>query len=103
MRTKQEHIDNIMDYFDFRKVADTMQFLNWKWFHSDTGIPEEPELRQATRKNLETVYDYGIQQGRKYTMTTGGFVYSYDPAYSELTLTFELANWSSHEGFGSTF
>ena len=103
IRSKQEHIDNIMDYFDFRKVADTMQFLNWKWAYSDTGIPEEPELRKTARNTLSTVYDYGSQQGRKYTMATGGFVYSYDPAHSELTLTFELTGWSSHEGFGSPF
>lgn len=102
MPTKQEHIDNIMDYFDFRRVAEVMQHLDWKWVNCG-GVPEEPDLRVKSREYLSKVYDYGTQQGRKYTLATGGFVYSYDPAHSELTLTFELAGWSSHEGFGSPF
>jgi hypothetical protein len=102
-KTRQEHIDNIMDYFDFSRVANVMQHLNWRWYHSDTGIPEEPELRQTVRKHLSTVYDYGSQQGKKYTMATGGFVYTYDPQHSEMTLTFELAGWVSHPESGSPF
>lgn len=98
MKSKQDHIDNIMDNFDFSRVASTMKYLNWQWVYSDTGVPEEPELRQTARRYLNQVHDYATAQGRKYTMATGGFVYSYDPQYSEMTLTFELTGWSSQLG-----
>ena len=103
MLTKQDHIDNVMDNFDFGKVASVMKHLNWRWAYCDTGVPEEPALRQTARNNLSTVYDYGSQQGRKYTMATGGFVYSYNPSHSELSLTFELTGWCSSDAYGSPF
>jgi hypothetical protein len=96
--TKQEHIDNIMDNFDFNKVAKVMKFLNWQWAMSPTGVPEEPEIRECCRKYLSSTYDHAVQQGRKYTMATGGFVYRYDPHYSELSLVFEVTGWSTNNG-----
>lgn len=98
--TKQEHIDAIMDWFDFGKVAKTMELLNWEWAFSVTGVPEEPELRETTRKYLSQVYDQATGQGRKYTMATGGFVYSYDPHYSEMQLTFEVTGWNTANNQG---
>lgn len=95
MKSKQDHIDEIMDNFDFGKVAKVMQFLNWQWAYSDTGVPEEPELRETARRYLHQAYDYSTAQGRKYTMSTGGFTHSYDPQYSEMLLTFELTGWMS--------
>lgn len=103
MKTKQEHIDYIMDNFNFSRVASVMSYLNWRWAHSDTGVPQEPELRRSARRYLDQVYDYGSAQSRKYTMATGGFVYTYDPQHSEMTLVFELTGWSSHPETGSPF
>lgn len=103
MFSKQDHIDNIMDNFDFSKVASAMEHLKWQWAYSETGVPEEPELRKTARRYLSQVYDYATAQGRKYTMATGGFVYGYDPQYSEMSLTFELAGWNSSLIDGSPF
>ena len=103
MLTKQDHIDNIMDNFGFSRVASAMQHLNWQWAYSDTGVPEEPELRKTVRNYLGQAYDYATAQGRKYTVATGGFVYGYDPQYGEMSLTFELAGWNSSLIDGSPF
>lgn len=99
----QKDIDNIMDWFDFNKVQKAMQALDWQWATSEYGVPEEPELRETARKYLQKTIDYAVAQGRKHTMATGGFVYTYDPEYSELTLTFEVTSWTATENDSEGF
>jgi hypothetical protein len=95
--SKQELIDDIMDNFDFHKVAAVMDFLDWKWGLVDGfRVPIEPEIRGKVRGQLNKVYDYGQGQGRKYTMGTGGFSYSYDPQHNDLSLVFEIASWDAY-------
>lgn len=95
-KNKQEQIDDIMDNFDFNRVARVMDFLDWKWSLKEYRVPVEPEIRKQVRQHLSKAYDRGQGQGRKYTLCTGGFACSYDPQYSELSLTFELDGWSSY-------
>lgn len=98
--TKQEMIDEIMDNFDFGKVAKVMDFLDWKWamvgMTSQYCVPEEPEIRKEARGRLSKVYDHAVGQGRKYETATGGFWYSYDPQHSILNLDFKLATWDAY-------
>jgi hypothetical protein len=93
---KQHQIDEIMDNFDFSKVAKVMDSLDWKWSLVEYRVPEESEIRKNVRKYLSKAFDYGEGQGRKYEVKTGGFVYTYDPQHSELRLSFELDSWSSY-------
>lgn len=95
-KSKQEQIDEIMDNFDFNRVARVMDFLGWKWYMKEYRVPEESEIRKEARKYLSKTYDYGEGQGRKYSTVTGGFVYTYDPHYTELQLSFELGAWYSY-------
>lgn len=94
---EQELIDEIMDWFDFGKVAKVMETLEWKWASLDTGVavPVEPEIREIVRKNLTNVVTYGKGQGRRHVMSTGGFTYTYDPQDSELTLDFNICSHSA--------
>jgi hypothetical protein len=54
--TKKEvlnnQVDEIMDSFDFRKVADVMQHLNWTWHDSKTP-PDEYEIRKNARELMK--------------------------------------------------
>ena len=95
-KTKDQHINESMDWFDFRKVSDVMNFLEWKWYdgHGYT-VPLEGELREKTRKELSKVYDYAVGQGRKCEVQTGGFSYSYDPQSGEMVVLFILVNYHS--------
>ena len=95
-KTKDQQINEIMDNFDFNKVAKVMDFLDWKWYLKEYRVPAEPEIRKKVRQHLTKAFEYGQGQGRKYTLCTGGFVCSYDPEYSELSLTFELDGWVSY-------
>ena len=40
LKSKQEMIDDIMDNFDFGRVAKCMEALNWKWISVPEGIPD---------------------------------------------------------------
>lgn len=95
-KSKQEQIDEIMDNFDFNKVAKVMDFLDWKWYKGGSRVPEESEIRKESRMNLSKAFDYAQGQGRKYIMCSGGFVHSYDPQHTELQLSFEIDNWVSY-------
>lgn len=80
---QQELIDEIMDCFDFKRVAEVMRKLNWSWA-SCTGTPEDFEIRRIARGLLKKalVYDY---------CATGGLCASYNDG--ELRLAFEVTNW----------
>jgi hypothetical protein len=96
IKTKQELIDEVMDNFDFSRVAKVMEALDWTWF--GYGVPAEPDIRSAVRKHLSTVYGTAKIQGRKYGMATGGFSYEYDPQNSELSLAFNVTSYSTAYG-----
>jgi hypothetical protein len=69
--TKKEvlnnQVDEIMDSFDFRRVASVMEHLNWTW--KDSKIPpDEYEIRKEARSIMRVA----IQQGE--SVSTGGFI-----------------------------
>ena len=100
MKTKQEHIDEIMDQFNFGKVAEAMLALDWRWIDADFGVPEEGELRKHARRLLSNVYDYALKEDDgddDFTMATGGFEASYYPKLNKLGLKFVVESWDTGE------
>lgn len=93
MKGKNEMIDNIMDNFDFGRVAKTMKALEWKW-HDVKVIPEEYDIRKAARKLLKSVPDTFIKDNY-YTGSGGLYVQAwYENADLVLMeLTFVVAEW----------
>jgi hypothetical protein len=68
--TKKEvlnnQVDEIMDSFDFCKVASVMKHLNWTWNDSKTP-PDEYEIR----KNAREIMRKSIKSGEE--VCTGGW------------------------------
>jgi len=96
MKIKQEHIDEVMDEFDFGKVAKAMKSLNWVWATVDFTVPEEGTLRQQARKLLGLAYDGAIEFNvSPYTTGTGGFEATYSKEYDNLGLKFIVASWET--------
>lgn len=94
MKSKNEMIDDIMDNFDFNKVAKCMKALNWKWIAVPEGIPEESDIRKAARKLLQGVPETFLKDER-YSGTGGLYVRSWYES-TELVLiemTFVVAEW----------
>ena len=48
----ETQLDEIMDTFDFRKVADYMAKTNWKWHDA---VPDEYEIRRRVRERIRNL------------------------------------------------
>ena len=79
-------VNDILDEFDFERVRDTMQALNWSW-HS-IGIPTIGDLRRQTRKLLISLAD-----SPNGLVATGGFEASRVDGYPKLQ--FIVADWDT--------
>ena len=95
MKSKSELIDNIMDNFDFSRVAKTLLCLNWKWCMSvDNEVPHEYDIRKAARKLMNNIPDTCIKD--RYCTGTGGLQVNAWYENTELVLmelTFVVAEW----------
>lgn len=87
--TTDEQIDEIMDWFDFAKVAKTMQALDWVWYESGGDIPEEGEIRKHARSLMKQA----VKKEYKY-FGSGGFVVEYDKDAPLIVLKFVVSEWS---------
>lgn len=91
-------LEELMDWFNFKKVADVMEFLKWKWAPEEGDksfiIPTEPEIRKKVRDNFRSYYkNYLEQKDKEYSCSTGGFYYNI--LGDEIILKFVLESWNS--------
>jgi len=86
-----KQIDEIMDHFDFRKVADVMEHLGWEWFQADGRyeVPTESEIRARARELLQDV----LRRLPSNVSTCGFRARSYEDG--DLTLEFVLEEWTT--------
>lgn len=80
--TKQEIIDNCMDYLDFEKIHKVMKFLNWTWTPT-YQVPEIYEIRRFLRNLLNEFIDKNLPQ-----IQCGGFRIRKDR--DSIIITFEI-------------
>ena len=65
-------IKSILNHFDFNKVKNIMDILNWKWALSKNGVPDMDEIiGLATRLLIDACVE-------KTNISTGGFRAVYD-------------------------
>jgi len=89
MKIKQEQIDEIMDHFDFARVAKVMEHLGWEWsVPFGLAVPDEAEIRGRARHMLTHIKDAA-------SVSTGGLRVRQDDGY--LSLVFELAGWDTYD------
>jgi len=67
--TLEEHIEVVMDNFDFHKVRQVMEVLDWQW-HDCAGVPEIPDMRKRVRSMMKSIY---ACRDNERTERTGGF------------------------------
>ena len=97
--TKQELIDEVMDNFDFNKVAKAMKALGWVWATTQFDVPTESDIRKQARDILNNVYDSSIRTGEDCTRGTGGFEATYMLDYKMLSLKFIVSSWEAGGDF----
>lgn len=93
----QTELDKIMDNFNFHKVQEVMDAIDWKW-HSVNGVPTLTDLRKQARQLLTNAYEMGRGSGKEFTVSTGGFSATFDPRESYLGLSFIVSDWNNHYG-----
>lgn len=82
--TDEDRINQIMDWFDFRKVYNAMMALEWTW---GGEYPCEAELREQARKLLNQL----VKDKQCATIGTGGFEAYRDN--EQLGLRFIVCDW----------
>lgn len=65
--TQRAKIQDIMEDFDFQKVHDVMEKLDWKWAMSKNGVPTIDEMKAEAKRLL---IDACIERT---CVSTGGF------------------------------
>lgn len=92
----QNHIDDIMDWFDFDRVHKVMVALDWKWVNAEEGVPNQAELRQQVRRLMKDCYHkahYGSDV--IYGLGTGGFEVEYNKEGDYFEVRFIATRWES--------
>jgi len=98
----QDQIDHIMDHFDWERVLETMQALNWTWGREKT--PGVPDMKQSARCYLRIVAndaearlagttekDNPFWPYITFVTGSGGFMARWEGGI--LSLSFEVTEW----------
>lgn len=91
MKTKKK-IKKILKNFDFDRVHDVMEHLNWGWKDTDGKVPSIDQLKELAKKLLNEV----SEKDEFYNISTGGFrAFKYENG--SLELEFVLTDWMVEE------
>ncbi len=96
-KTLQQHIDEVMDYFDFDRVHKVMKHLKWTWCDS-LDSPTIPELRKHVRDQMNRLYGENI-----FRIESGGFVTTYrigtdkSGEWDYFDVAFVLSSWDTND------
>lgn len=83
--------NEVMDNFDFRRVALVMKHLKWSWgLAPNAHVPDESEIRRRVRERMVELYEKDLS-----CSDTGGFrIERYDGV---LKVVFVLTDWEVFE------
>lgn len=95
----KDAIQEIMDWFNFHRVHETVCALNWTW--AGTGIPSPAKMRQEARRLLEEVaHTLNETTYKEYEISTGGFtaygrISDDQPTKKYFRLVFQVEQWET--------
>lgn len=93
---KAERINDIAHWFDFKKVAEVMQFLGWQW--QDIGVPTEEKIRSLCLSAVRDVYNNTCATMTNHSYASGGFHISSmieDDDTISISVKFVLTDWDA--------
>lgn len=98
----EKQINEILEAFDFHKVKQAMQALNWKWAFSNTEdqIPSYGELVMQAQRLIYQGIQGLFKYGNNFLTGTGGFnviCTRCDDGYIVVDLQFVVADWSNRD------
>jgi hypothetical protein len=92
--TEEQIIEDILDEFDFGKVKQTMEALQWVWHDAEHGIPTIGQMRKRARFLMKECMGH-----QEFVTSTGGF-YAFKRTYDEqpfYRLLFVVSEWDNYE------
>lgn len=101
--TLMQMADNIMDNFDFHRVAITMEALHWTWAscdpEEDGEVPDERRIRREARKLLNQLIQSIGAEDETAGLETGGFgaYFTEEDGIPNIQLRFIVSDWD--EGY----
>jgi hypothetical protein len=94
-----ETIENILDDFNFVRVNQAMEALDWQWALAEDGVPSMGELRRQARELLEGAYHQAPSP--YYSVGTGGFEATRTMETGDLnkylSLKFVVSEWNNYD------
>lgn len=73
-RKTVKNLTEVVNNFDFEKVQDVMQYLNWTWADAEKGVPELYELKEKATDLLIDSYEELIKNKKQeFFIGSGGF------------------------------
>lgn len=73
-RKTVKNLTDVINNFDFEKVQDVMQYLNWTWADTENGVPELYELKEKATDLLIDSYENLIKnKEEEFFVGSGGF------------------------------
>jgi len=95
-KDREQLIDEIVECFDWERVQDTMQKLDWTWASSEGETPSIGKLISTASRLLRDAYDGAVKEQETYLAGTGGFeavCYMDKDGMYRLELRFVVASW----------
>jgi hypothetical protein len=105
MKTLEQHVDEVMDWFDFNKVKKVMDFLDWKWtMDCGSAVPEIADMRKLVRKYMRDLYQKYSKEEKIVAGTgSGGFYVEYRKGidegerFDDFSVSFSVGEWYTGE------
>lgn len=74
----QEIIDGIIEDFDFDRVHDVMEYMDWRW--REKGVPSVEKLKKESLNLLQQAYIHYLEQNNNepHSIQTGGLEAYYE-------------------------
>lgn len=82
-------IDEVMDCFEFGRVATCMEALEWRWCGG--RVPEEHEIRASARRQMKAAFGRFNRNPNINYSSTGGFEVRVDE--HSVSLNFVVSDW----------
>lgn len=93
MKTLEQHIEEVMDWFDFEKVHRVMTMLDWKWASID-AVPDIPDPRKEVRRLMTPLWNSDNE-----FIGTGGFMVRLyrEENWARFGVSFQVTDWDSED------
>lgn len=93
---KDELYYNMILDFNFYKVREVMNYLDWYWF-GDTTAPSVRRMQQTVNKLFNDAYNASLNCGEMWTTATGGFQVTVDANSNYASLKFIVEESNSED------